>query len=58
MSNNHVFAIAFKYHTLGHSVIPSGGGRDDKSALMTTRYLKTLSVDESLRIQQGVEYQW
>lgn len=29
-----------------------------KSALMTLRYLKTLSVDESLKIQQGVEYQW
>jgi len=26
-----------------------------KSALMTLRYLKTLSVDESLKIQQGVE---
>ena len=29
-----------------------------KSALMTLRYLKTLSADESLKIQQGVEYQW
>lgn len=29
-----------------------------KSALMTMRYLKTLSADESLRIQQGVEYLW
>ena len=29
-----------------------------KSALMTMRYLKTLSADESLKIQQGVEYQW
>ena len=29
-----------------------------KSALMTLRYLKTLSLDESLKIQQGVEYQW
>jgi integrase len=29
-----------------------------KSALITMRYLKTLSVDESLRIQQSVEYQW
>ena len=29
-----------------------------KSALMTLRYLKTLSADESLRIQQGVEYLW
>ena len=29
-----------------------------KSALMTMRYLKTLNEDESLRIQQGVEYHW
>lgn len=29
-----------------------------KSALMTLRYLKTLSADESLKIQQGVEYHW
>ena len=29
-----------------------------KSALMTMRYLKTLSADESLRIQQGVDFQW
>ncbi len=29
-----------------------------KSALMTLRYLKTLSADESLRIQQAVDFQW
>lgn len=29
-----------------------------KSALMTMRYLKTLSHEESLRIQQEVEFQW
>ncbi len=29
-----------------------------KSALMTMRYLKTLSADESLKIQQGVDFQW
>jgi len=29
-----------------------------KSALMTMRYLKTLSHEESLQIQQGVELQW
>ncbi len=29
-----------------------------KSALMTMKYLKTLSADESLKIQQEVEYQW
>ena len=29
-----------------------------KSALMTMRYLKTLSADESLQIQQGVEFGW
>ena len=29
-----------------------------KSALMTLRYLKTLSADESLKIQQAVDFQW
>ena len=29
-----------------------------KSALVTLCYLKTLSADEFLKIQQGVEYQW
>ncbi len=29
-----------------------------KSALMTMRYLKTLSADESLRIQQAVDFRW
>ncbi len=29
-----------------------------KSALMTMRYLKTLSADESLKIRQAVEFQW
>ncbi len=29
-----------------------------KSALMTMRYLKTLSADESLKIQQEVDHQW
>jgi integrase len=29
-----------------------------KSTLMTMRYLKTLSADESLRVQQAVEFQW
>lgn len=29
-----------------------------KSALMTMRYLKTISADESLRIQQQVEFDW
>ncbi len=58
MSNNNAYSIAYKYHTLGRCVIPSGGGHDGKSALMTLRYLKTLSADESLRIQQGIEYQW
>lgn len=75
MSTNGTFAMAFKFHTLGYSVIPSGGGNKKKrrsltglntnqgqirhkSALMTLRYLKTISADESLRIQQEVEYQW
>jgi integrase len=29
-----------------------------KSSLMTLRYLKTLSADESLRIQQAVDFRW
>jgi integrase len=29
-----------------------------KSALMTLRYLKTISEDESLQIQQGVDFNW
>ena len=29
-----------------------------KTALMTMRYLKTLSADESLRIQQTVDFRW
>ena len=29
-----------------------------KSALMTMRYLKTLNHEESLQMQQGVEFQW
>jgi len=29
-----------------------------KSALMTLRYMKTLSHQESLKIQQGVDFQW
>ncbi len=29
-----------------------------KSALMTLRYLKTLSADESLKIQQAVDFGW
>lgn len=29
-----------------------------KSALMTIRYLKTVSADESLKIQQAVDFQW
>lgn len=29
-----------------------------KSALMTMRYLKTLSADEALKIQQAIDFQW
>ncbi|MFC2042137.1 tyrosine-type recombinase/integrase [Chloroflexota bacterium] len=29
-----------------------------KSALMTLRYLKTVSVDESLRVQQEIDFKW
>ncbi len=31
---NNVFTIAYKYHTLGRCVIPSGGGRGGKQALI------------------------
>lgn len=34
MSSNNAFSIAYKYYTLGRCVIPSGGGRDGKSALI------------------------
>ena len=34
MSINKTFAIAYKYHTLGRCVIPSGGQRDGKAALI------------------------
>jgi len=29
-----------------------------KSAQMTLRYLKTVSADESLKIQQGIDFHW
>jgi len=41
-----------------HSRQPNLDQLRHKSALMTMRYLKTLSADESLKIQQAVEYQW
>ena len=34
MTANNVFSIAYKYHTLGLCVIPSGGGHDGKQALI------------------------
>ena len=34
MSTNNTFALAYKYHTLGRCVIPSGAGRDGKLALI------------------------
>jgi len=58
MGRNNVFAVAYKYHALARCVIVSGGRRNSKSALITLRYLRTLSLDESLKIQQGVEYRW
>jgi len=29
-----------------------------KSAQMTLRYLKTVSADESLKIQEGIDFHW
>ena len=41
VSNNDVFTIAYKYHELGRCIIPSGGGRDGKSALVQWKRYQT-----------------
>lgn len=41
MSDNNAFATAYKYHTLGRCVIPSGGGPDGKSALIQWKRYQT-----------------
>jgi len=49
MSNNNAFAIAYKYHTLGRCVIPSGGGAAGKSALIQwKRYQTERPTDEQI----------
>lgn len=49
MSGNNAFAIAYKYHTLGRCIIPSGGGRDGKSALIQWKpYQSTRPTDKQL----------
>ncbi len=50
MSGNNTFAIAYKYHELGRCVIPSGGGRDGKPALIQWKpYQSTRPTDTQLQ---------
>jgi hypothetical protein len=54
VSANNTFAIAYKYHTLGRCVIPSGGGRDGKSALIQWKAYQTArSSEEQLQEWQN-----
>ncbi len=54
MSSNSVFAMAYKYNTLGRCVIPSGGGRDGKSALVQWKaYQTTRPTSAQLQEWQG-----
>lgn len=54
MSNNNIFATAYKYHTLGRCVIPSGGGPDGKSALIQwKRYQIERPTDAQLQEWQN-----
>lgn len=46
MNNNNVFAIAYKYHTLGYSIIPSGGAETHKKALVTWKPFQTRKATE------------
>ena len=49
MSGNNAFSIAYKYHTLGRCVIPSGGGHDGKQALIQwKRYQNERPTDAQL----------
>lgn len=49
MAANSAFSIAYKYHTLGRCVIPSGGGRDGKRALIRwKRYQSERPTDAQL----------
>jgi len=50
MSGNSTFVTAYKYHELGRCVIPSGGGRDGKQALIQwKRYQSKRPSDARLR---------
>ena len=50
MSANNAFSIAYKYHTLRRCVIPSGGGRDGKQALIQWKqYQKERPTDAKLK---------
>ena len=54
MSNNNVFAIAYKYHTLGRCAIPSGDGPDGKAALVQwKRYQREQPTDVQLQEWQS-----
>lgn len=47
--NDNIFDIAFKFHTLGLCVIPSGGGADGKAALIQwKRYQTERPTDEQI----------
>ena len=49
MSTDNAFSIAYKYHTLGRCVIPSGGGHDGKQALIQwKRYQNERPTDAQL----------
>lgn len=47
MNDKNAFAIAYEYHELGHCVIPSGGGRDGKSALIQWKPYQTSRPTET-----------
>ena len=46
MSGNNVFVVAYKYHTLGRCVIPSGGGDKRKKALIPWTPYQTRKPDD------------
>lgn len=49
MNGNNTFAIAYKYHTLGRCVIPSGAGHSGKLALIQWKlYQSTRPTDTQL----------
>jgi putative DNA primase/helicase len=54
MSDNSIFETAWKFHTLGRCVIPSGGGSDGKAALIPWKqYQKTRPTDTQLQEWQA-----